>query len=244
MDVIPAVDVQDGRCVRLRQGDRARATVYADAPEAAARRFIDAGATRLHAVNLDAARGVAAPESVAAVTRLVATCVAAGCAVQVGGGIRDIETAAYWLDAGASLVIVGSVAARNPDLAVAICVAAHGQVLLGLDVRAGVARVEGWTEDGATAAELLREWRTWPAAGVVYTDTMRDGLLAGPDLDGLRSCLELYGGPVIASGGIGSVDDIIACAAAGAAGVIVGKALHEGRIDLSLALRAARGAAS
>ena len=163
--------------------------------------------------------------------------------MQVGGGIRDIDAASRWLDAGASLVIVGSVAARNPDLAVAICVAAHGHVLLGLDVRAGVARVEGWTEDGATAAELLREWRTWPAAGVVYTDTTRDGLLAGPDVDGLRSCLELYGGPVIASGGIGSVDDIPACAAAGATGVIVGKALYEGRVDLALAMRAVETAA-
>lgn len=244
MNVIPAVDVQGGRCVRLRQGDRAQATVYAADPVVAARRFIDAGAARLHVVNLDAARGVAAPDSVAAVARMVAVSVAAGCAVQVGGGIRDIDTASRWLDAGASLVIVGSVAARNPDLAVAICVAAHGHVLLGLDVRAGVARVEGWTEDGATAAELLREWRTWPAAGVVYTDTTRDGLLAGPDLDGLRSCLELYGGPVIASGGIGSLDDITSCAAAGATGVIVGKALYEGRVDLVLAMRAVESAAS
>jgi len=242
--VIPAVDVQGGRCVRLRQGDRAQATVYADDPALAARRFIDAGATRLHVVNLDAARGMAAPDSVAAVARLVATAVAAGCAVQVGGGIRDIDAASRWLDAGASMVIVGSVAARDPDLAVAICAAAHGRVLLGLDVRAGVARVEGWTEDGSTPAELLREWRTWPAAGVVYTDTTRDGLLGGPDLDGLRSCLELYGGPVIASGGIGSVDDITACVAAGAAGVIVGRALYEGRVDLPVALRAVSGAAS
>jgi phosphoribosylformimino-5-aminoimidazole carboxamide ribotide isomerase len=237
MDVIPAVDVQGGRCVRLRQGDRAQATVYADDPVVAARRFIDAGAARLHVVNLDAARGMEAPDSVAAVARMVAASVTAGCAVQVGGGIRDIDAASRWLDAG-------SVAARNPDLAVAICVAAHGHVLLSLDVRAGVARVEGWTEDGATAAELLREWRTWPAAGVVYTDTARDGLLAGPDLDGLRSCLELYGGPVIASGGIGSLDDITACAAAGAAGVIVGKALYEGRVDLALAMRAVEGTAS
>ena len=107
---------------------------------------------------------------------------------------------------------------RALDLAIAICVAAHGHVLLGLDVRAGVARVQGWTEDGLTGAELLRAWRGWPAAGVVYTDTTRDGLLTGPDLDGLRSCQELYAGPVIASGGIGSVDDIRACAAAGAAG--------------------------
>jgi phosphoribosylformimino-5-aminoimidazole carboxamide ribotide isomerase len=238
MDVIPAVDVQGGRCVRLRQGKHAQATVYADDPVHAARRFIDAGATRLHAVDLDSARGFPVRESVAAVERVIAACVAAGCAVQVGGGIRDIEAALRWLDSGVSRVILGSVAARFPDLAHAICVAAQGRVLLGLDVRAGVARVEGWTEDGSTSAELLRAWRTWPAAGVVYTDTMRDGLLEGPDLDGVRTCLELYGGPVIASGGIGTIEDITACAVTGAAGVIVGKALYEGRVDLAHALHA------
>ena len=240
MDVIPAVDVQGGRCVRLRRGEHASATVYADDPVVAARRFIDAGATRLHVVDLDAARGFPARESVDAVTRMVATCVAAGCAVQVGGGIRDIDTASRWLDTGVSLVILGSVAARDATLAQAICVAAEGRVLLGLDVRAGVARVEGWTEDGSSAAELLRAWRTWRAAGVVYTDTTRDGLLAGPDLDGVRTCRELYGGPVIASGGIRSVDDITACAAAGASGVVVGKALYEGRVDLADAIQAGR----
>jgi len=238
VDVIPAVDVQGGRCVRLRQGEHAQATVYADDPVVAARRFIDSGAARLHVIDLDAARGLPVRDSVASVGRMVTACVAAGCAVQVGGGIRDVDAALQWLDAGASLVIIGSVAARDPDVATAICIAAQGRVLLGLDVRAGVARVQGWTEDGLTAAELLRTWRTWPAAALVYTDTMRDGVLAGPDLDGLRSCQELYGGPVIASGGIGSVDDIIACAAAGAAGVVVGKALYEGRVDLAEALRA------
>ena len=135
-------------------------------------------------------------------------------------------------------MILGSVAARDRDLALTICVAAQGRALLGLDVRDGVARVQGWTEYGSTAAELLRAWRSWPAAGVVYTDTARDGLLAGPDLDGVRTCMELYGGPVIASGGIASIDDITACATAGASAVIVGKALYEGRVDLAAALRA------
>ena len=238
MDVIPAVDVQGGRCVRLRQGEHAQATVYEDDPVRAAQRFIDAGATRLHVVDLDAARGVPTPESERAVGRMVAVAAAAGCAAQVGGGIRTIDAALRRLDAGVSLVILGSVAARDLELALAICIAAQGQALLGLDVRDGVARVDGWTKDGSSAAELLGAWRTWPAAGVVYTDTLRDGLLAGPDLDGLRTCRELYGGPVIASGGVGSIADITACAAAGAAGVIVGKALYEGRVDLADALRA------
>jgi phosphoribosylformimino-5-aminoimidazole carboxamide ribotide isomerase len=243
VDVIPAVDVQGGRCVRLRQGAHADETVYEYDPVRAAQRFIDAGATRLHVVNLDAARGVPVVGSDDAVARMVAACTAAGCAVQVGGGIRDAVTALHWIDAGASLVILGSVAARDPELAVAICAAVEGRVLLGLDVRAGVARVQGWTEDGLAATELLRLWRDWPAAGVVYTDTARDGLLVGPDLDGLRTCQELYGGSVIASGGIGSIEDITACAAAGAAGAIVGKALYEGRVDLVDALRAVAAAA-
>lgn len=243
MDVIPAVDVQGGRCVRLRKGEHARATLYEHDPVRAAQRFIDAGATRLHVVNLDAARGAPVADSDDAVVNMVAACVAAGCAVQVGGGIRDAATATRWVDAGASLVILGSVAARDPELAVAICAAVNGRVLLGLDVREGVARVQGWTEDGLAATELLRLWRHWPAAGLVYTDTARDGLLTGPDLAGLRTCQELYAGPVIASGGIGSIDDITACAAAGAAGAIVGKALYEGRVDLSDALRAVRNAA-
>ncbi len=236
MDVIPAVDVQGGCCVRLRQGEHTQATVYADDPMVAAGRFIDAGATRLHVVDLDAARGFPVRESVAAVTRVVAACVAAGCSVQVGGGIRDLGTASRWLDAGVSLVILGSVAARDPAQALAICIAVDGRVLLGLDVRAGVARTDGWTEDGSTAAELLRAWRSWPSAGIVYTDTARDGLLKGPDLDGVRTCRELYDGPVIASGGIRSVDDIVACAAAGASGVVVGKALYEGHVDLAAAI--------
>ena len=243
MDLIPAVDVQGGRCVRLRQGEHARATVYADDPLVAARAFIDAGASRLHVVDLDAARGVPNPRSHDAVARIVAACVAAGCSVQVGGGVRDVDAAAGWLEAGASLVILGSVAATAPDVAAAICIEVEGRVLLGLDVRAGVARVQGWTEDGTAATALLRTWRTWPAAGVIYTDTTRDGLLGGPDVEGLRECRDLYGGPVIASGGISSLDDIAACAAAGAAGVIVGKALYEGRIDLAHALRVVRDAA-
>jgi phosphoribosylformimino-5-aminoimidazole carboxamide ribotide isomerase len=236
VDVIPAVDVQGGRCVRLRQGEHAQATVYADDPLVVAERFIEAGATRLHVVDLDAARGFPVRESVAAVTRVVAACVAAGCSVQVGGGIRTLGTASQWLDAGVSLVILGSVAARDPAQALAICVAVEGRVLLGLDVRAGVARTDGWTEDGLTAAELLRAWRSWPASGIVYTDTARDGLLMGPDLDGVRTCRELYNGPVIASGGIGNIEDITACAAAGASGVVVGKALYEGHVDLAAAM--------
>ncbi len=243
MVIIPAIDVQGGRCVRLRLGEHANATVYADDPAVAARTFITAGATRVHVVDLDAARGAPVRASADAVDRIVTVCVDHSCAVQIGGGVRDVSTAAHWIDAGASFVILGSVAALKPDVAVKICDATEGRVLLGLDVRAGVARVQGWTEDGLPLTELLRRWRTWRSAGLVYTDTTRDGVLTGPNLDGLQQCIDLFAGPVILSGGISSVDDIAACAAAGAAGVIVGKALYEGHVDLPAALRVAGNAA-
>jgi phosphoribosylformimino-5-aminoimidazole carboxamide ribotide isomerase len=230
MVVIPTIDVQGGRCVRAAQGEYAQPTVYAGDPAVLARTFIDEGATRLHVVDLDAARGIPAPESAAAVARIVNVSVASSCAVQVGGGVRSVDTALRWLENGAALVVLGSVAAREPELAVEICTATNGRVLLGLDVRAGVARVQGWTEDGLAATELLRRWRRWRAAGLVYTDTTRDGTLTGPNLDGLQICRDLYGGPVIVAGGIASLEDIAAC-------VLVGRALYEGKVDLASALQ-------
>lgn len=237
MVVIPTIDVQGGRCVHAAQGEYAQPTVDAGDPAILAGTFIDEGATRLHVVDLDAARGLPAEESAEAVARVVKVCVASSCAVQVGGGVRSIDTAVRWLKSGASLVVLGSVAAREPELAVEICAAANGRVLLGLDVRAGVARINGWTEDGLAATELLRRWKGWRAAGLVYTDTTRDGMLSGPNLDGLQICRDLYGGPVIVAGGIGTLEDIAACAAAGATGVLVGRALHEDTVDLASAVR-------
>ena len=236
MLVIPTIDVQGGRSVRPSQTEYGQPTIYGADPATLARTFIDEGATRLHVVDLDAARSLPSRESAATVARIVNVSVATGCSVQVGGGVRSVDTALRWLESGASLVVIGSVAAREPELAAEICDAANGRVLLGLDVRAGVARVQGWTEDGLAATELLRRWRRWRAAGLVYTDTTRDGLLNGPNLDGLQICRDLYGGPVILSGGIGSLEDIAACAAAGASGVLVGHALQEGAVDLGSAL--------
>ncbi|MGA7987892.1 MAG: 1-(5-phosphoribosyl)-5-[(5-phosphoribosylamino)methylideneamino] imidazole-4-carboxamide isomerase [Candidatus Dormiibacterota bacterium] len=238
MLVIPAIDVLEGRCVRLARGEYSNVIVYDRDPAEAARRFLDCGVTRVHVVNLDAARGDPVRESTRAVARVVSVCAAARCEVEVGGGVRDVASALGWLDAGAALVILGSVAARDPELAQAICEVAGGRVLLGLDVRDGVARVHGWTEDGEVAVELLRTWSGWGAAGVVYTDTTRDGLLSGPDLEGLQRYRAVYGGPLYLSGGVSRLEDLTACAAAGVDGVVVGKALYEGRVDLVAALRA------
>ena len=183
-------------------------------------------------------RGDPQAESAAAVERVVRACVRRGCAVQIGGGVRSVDAARHWLDMGADGVIIGSVAARSWELARQICEASEGRVLLSLDVHAGRARIQGWTQDGAAMTELLRVWHDWPTLGLVYTDTTRDGMLLGPNLAGLATCVETYAGPVFLSGGVSSVDDIVACQAGGAAGVVVGSALYERRIDLADALSA------
>lgn len=236
--MIPAIDVRGGRCVRLLRGDYARETVYADDPAEMAERFAGAGAARVHVVDLDSARGAPDPGSRAAILRVVRTLADAGVAVELGGGVRDRAAAAAWLDAGVSWVVLGSLAVRNPELAEAVCRAHPDRVLLGLDVRGSMAQAQGWTEDAGSADAVLDRWATWPAAGVIRTDVERDGALGGPDLDGLRACVSRYPGPVIASGGVASLADLEACAAAGAAGAIAGRALYEGRLDLGEALRA------
>lgn len=233
MIVIPAIDVREGGCVRLRQGDYARETRYGADPVSVARAFIAAGAARLHIVDLDAARGRPDAATDAAVRDAVRAASFDGCAVDVGGGVRSIERAGRWLAEGAAFVVLGSVAVREPRLALDICETYDGRVLLALDVQDGAARVEGWTATGGGADEVLRSWRGWPSAGVVFTATARDGMLEGPDLDGLARCRALYGGDVFISGGITTTDDVAACAAAGAAGVVIGRALYEGALDLA-----------
>ncbi|HEV7679401.1 MAG TPA: 1-(5-phosphoribosyl)-5-[(5-phosphoribosylamino)methylideneamino] imidazole-4-carboxamide isomerase [Candidatus Dormibacteraeota bacterium] len=236
MIVIPAVDVRGGRCVRLLRGDYAQETVYSDDPTQQAMGFVRRGATRVHIVDLDAARGQPDVLSRDAVRAAVRALRAMQISVQVGGGVRSAAAAASWLEAGADYIVLGSLAVREPWAAEEICRANPDHVLLGLDVRGDVAQAQGWTESAGDAAIHLERWRSWPAAGVIRTDVGRDGALLGPDVDGLRDCAERYRGPVIASGGIATMDDLDACAEAGAAGVIVGRALYEGRLDLSDAL--------
>jgi phosphoribosylformimino-5-aminoimidazole carboxamide ribotide isomerase len=235
--VIPAIDVRGGRCVRLLRGDFTRETVYAEEPAQVAVAFVRQGARRLHIVDLDAARGVPDVLSRDAVRAAVRAAAEAGAEVQVGGGVRSPAAAASWLAAGASYVVLGSVAVRDPETARMICAAHPGRVLLGLDVRDGAAQAEGWTEPAGDAAEHLARWRDWPAAGVIRTEVGRDGTLLGPDTEGLAACVAAYPGPVFASGGIATLEDLAACAAVGAAGAIVGRALYEGTIDLGTALR-------
>ena len=236
IDLYPAIDLLGGRVVRLRQGDYADETVYGDDPVAVARDFAASGARWIHVVDLDAAR------SGDAVNRPVVAAIAAAVAgvakVQTGGGVRSIDDARELADAGVARVVMGSAAVSNPAL-----VAAASDVVavaVGLDHRDGDVAVHGWTEGSGLA--LDDAYALFPTADVfVITDIGRDGMLVGPDLDGLARSAELAGAPVIASGGVSSLDDVVALTGiANLGGVITGKALYEGRFTVREALDALR----
>jgi phosphoribosylformimino-5-aminoimidazole carboxamide ribotide isomerase len=234
--IYPAIDLRRGRCVRLTQGDFGRETVYGDDPVTVARRWEAFGARWLHVVDLDGARAgwpVQAP-------LVAAICAAVRVPVQVGGGLRDLAAAAALLDAGAERVVLGTVAVREPQRAQEICRAFPGRVAIGIDARDGVVRVAGWLEGGAVeAAAVAQAARAWGAAAIVYTDIARDGTEQGPNLEGTRAVARAAGLPVIASGGVGALDHIrgvAALAGDGVEGVIVGRALYTGAVDLRDAL--------
>lgn len=235
MVVIPAIDIRGGRAVRLTKGDFQRETVYGDDPVAIARSHRAAGAWRLHVVDLDAALGRAV-DNREVVRRLVAE---TGAEVQVAGGIRDPAVAQSWLEAGAAAVVMGTVAVRDPELFAEVAGGHPGKVMGALDLRGATPQVAGWTDSETTAVEqLLSGWDGLPLAAVILTSVDRDGTLAGPDLDALARTVALTRHQVIYGGGIGNLADVRAVAEAGAGGVIIGKAIYEGRVDLAAALQA------
>jgi phosphoribosylformimino-5-aminoimidazole carboxamide ribotide isomerase len=232
--VIPALDLRGGSVVRLRQGDFARERAYTADPLALVRAYAEAGATRLHLVDLDAARGGAHNREL--VRRIVAE---AGVQVQVAGGVRSQADARRWLDVGAAAVVMGTTAVRRPDLLAEIAGRLPEQVLAALDVRGERPAVAGWLEmEAATVPEVLRRWDPLPLGGVVVTSIDRDGTLEGPALDVLREARAETRHPLAYSGGVGQLGDLAAVAAAGADAVILGKSLLEGRFELSDALAA------
>jgi phosphoribosylformimino-5-aminoimidazole carboxamide ribotide isomerase len=237
MRVIPAIDLRGGLCVRLRQGDYQRETVFSDDPVAMARRWEDEGAELIHLVDLDGAKE-GRPVNVEPVRRIVDR-VSVPC--QLGGGVRDQETIAAWLDAGLLRVIVGTAALRDPDWFRAMILAYPGQLVLGLDARQGRVAVSGWLETSEVeATELARAFDHLPLAAIVYTDIGRDGTLEGPNL---AATVELARGvktPVIASGGVGSLEDLGRLAGLPLAGCIVGRALYEGKFTLTQAIAQVR----
>ena len=233
MLILPAIDLRGGRCVRLRQGDYSRETVFDEDPVAVARRFEDAGATWLHMVDLDGAREGESRnlDKVAAVVEAV------GMNVELGGGIRTDEAVETVLGLGLARVIVGTRAVREPDWLAEVATEFPGQVAWGLDTREARVAVAGWgTLTELTVVEMLEDARDVPLAAIIYTDIERDGMMEGPNVAATTLVVNASPFPVIASGGVTTVEDVAKIKETGAHGAIIGRALYEGTIDLKEAI--------
>jgi len=242
MILFPAIDLKEGQAVRLQQGDMARATVFHRDPAAQARLFEEQGFRHLHVVDLDGAFA-GKPMNVAAVERILDT---VGLCVQLGGGIRDTATVEGWLDKGIDRVIIGTAAVRDPPFVKQVARDYPGQIAVGLDARDGKVAVEGWAETSELSAlEIARRFEDAGVAAIIYTDVARDGMLQGLNLDATIALAEAISIPVIASGGLASIDDIKALLEPRAkklAGAIAGRALYDGRLDAAQALKLIRDA--
>jgi phosphoribosylformimino-5-aminoimidazole carboxamide ribotide isomerase len=238
MDVIPAIDILDGRCVRLYQGDYEQSEVFGEDPFEVAQQWYNQGAKFLHVVDLNGARE-GSPKNlkmIEAIARSIPI------HVQVGGGMRDRNHVMAVLGTGVSRVILGTVAVEQPQMVADICAEFPGQILVGIDARDGKVATRGWMNTSEVfAAELALRMAAIGVAGIVYTDIYRDGTMQGPNLDALRQLASSVSVPVIASGGISSITDLLsllALAPLGVSGAIVGKAIYTGDIQLKEAIRA------
>jgi phosphoribosylformimino-5-aminoimidazole carboxamide ribotide isomerase len=240
--LFPAIDLKNGQCVRLEQGDMARATVFNLDPAAQARAFATQGFEYLHVVDLDGAFA-GKPMNAQAVEAMLK---AVTMPVQLGGGIRDLKTIEAWLAKGIARVIIGTAAVRDPELVKGAAKQFPGRVAVGLDARDGKVAVEGWAETSqVTALEIARRFEDAGVAAIIFTDIARDGLLKGLNLDATIELAERISIPVIASGGFASIDDVRALLAPRAgklAGAIAGRALYDGRLDPQAALALIRNA--
>ncbi|MEO0325760.1 MAG: 1-(5-phosphoribosyl)-5-[(5-phosphoribosylamino)methylideneamino]imidazole-4-carboxamide isomerase [Myxococcota bacterium] len=235
MELIPAIDLLAGQVVRLRQGRYDERTVYDDDPVAVAGRFADAGARRLHVVDLDGARD-GQPGHVDVIEAMIAR---AGIAVQVGGGIRSYAVARRWLEAGAERVVLGTAAVKDPALVRRLTEERPGAVVVAVDARAGEVAVEGWTEGAGVRAEALaQDVDGWGAAAILFTNIDRDGMRGGPDVEGTAALQRQVRATVIASGGIGRLEDLVALREAGVRAAVCGRALYGGAFTLAEAFAA------
>lgn len=238
MEVIPAIDLLEGRCVRLYQGDYAQSEVFDENPVAVALQWAEQGATRLHLVDLDGAKA-GHPVNQQAIEAIVR---AVDLPVQVGGGLRHQESVASLLELGVRQVILGTVAVEQPDLVQQLCREFPGQIVVGIDARNGKVATRGWLETSEIdAVPLAQQMAGFGAAAIIYTDIHRDGTLQGPNREALRELAEAIAIPVIASGGVSSVTDLLnllALEPVGVTGAIVGRALYTGDLSLKEAIRA------
>lgn len=236
MQIWPAIDLRGKRCVRLQQGDYGRETVFGDDPAEMAAQWVSHGAHRLHVVDLDGAR-TGKQENLDCVKAIVA---AAKVPVQLGGGVRDEAAVETILALGVERVVVGTRAIKDPEWFRRVCRRFPKRVVLGIDARDGLVATEGWQETSkVTAADVARMFADEPLAAIVFTDIATDGMLAGPNLSAMKAMQEASPHPVIASGGVTTVDDVARLSAVPMAGAIIGRALYEGRIQLYDALVAA-----
>ena len=241
MLLIPAIDLKDGRCVRLKQGDMNDSTTFGEDPAAMARRWLDAGARRLHLVDLNGAFA-GKPVNESAIKAIIKE-VGDEIPIQLGGGIRDLDTIERYLDDGLSYVIIGTAAVKNPGFLKDACSAFGGHILVGLDAKDGKVATDGWSKlTGHEVVDLARKFEDYGVEGVIYTDIGRDGMLSGINIEATVRLAQALTMPVIASGGLAGLADVEALCAVereGVSGVICGRAIYTGDLDLAEAQRRA-----
>ena len=238
MEVIPAIDLLQGKCVRLYQGDYSQSQVFDENPVAVAQQWVDQGATRLHVVDLDGAKA-GKPANLQAIAAIVQ---AVSVPIQVGGGLRDRTSVAQLLNLGVGRVILGTIAVKQPQLVADLCGEFPGKIVVGIDARNGKVATDGWLETSSVAAtDLAHQMAQIGAVAIIFTDIHRDGTLSGPNLQALRELAESIAIPVIASGGVSSLTDLLSLLSLepiGVNGAIVGRALYTGDVSLKEAIKA------
>jgi phosphoribosylformimino-5-aminoimidazole carboxamide ribotide isomerase len=241
MLIIPAIDLKDGKCVRLQQGAMDKATVFSDDPTATARQWLEQGARRLHVIDLNGA-AAGRPKNESAI-RAIAAAVGEKMPIQLGGGIRDLDTIERYLDQGVSYVIIGTAAVKTPGFLHDACTAFAGHVLVALDAKDGKVAVDGWSKmTGHDVADLAKKFQDYGVEAIIYTDIGRDGMLTGINIDATVALARNLSVPVIASGGLTSIDDVKALCAVeseGITGAITGRAVYQGTLNFAEAQKMA-----
>ena len=236
MIIIPAVDIKNGKCVRLLQGRMDDETIYSDDPAAMALKWAQIGAQLIHVIDLDGAFAKS-PQNIGAVRKILKS---VAVPIQLGGGIRNEETVHMYFELGVSRIIIGTEAIKKPEFVKRVCQKYPGQIIVGIDARQGRVAIDGWTHTtGIEVIELAKEFEGCGVAAINFTDIQRDGMQTGPNLDATLRLAEAVTIPVIASGGVSSIEDmknLLPLEKAGVAGVIVGRALYSGQLDLKAAL--------